>query len=50
MSEKKLEYLIKEANFVNKMLEETVSDITLPHALTGCFPWIDQEDNNGIKP
>ena len=32
------------------MLEETVSDITLPHALTGCFPWIDQEDNNGIKP
>ena len=48
MSEKKrLEDLVKQHNFVNRMLEEMVSDVTLDQVLTASFPWIDSQDKNG---
>ena len=47
---KKLEDLVKQHNFTNKLLNETSGDITTTQALAGSFHWIDELDGEGRVP
>jgi hypothetical protein len=44
---KKLEELVKQYNFVSRMLREDETSLTYAQALEGSLPWIDKSDDRG---
>ena len=47
---KKLEDLVKQHTFIDRLLNEPSGDITTTQALEGSFPWIDELDDNVVLP